>query len=203
VAICSGRRASDGTGSELRVGIILEVQAATPDLDRWLPDPAIRVSHGRQSTASAEQLWKAAGELRLADTGLLGRLIRWRIPDLPADRSFDELFRSPPFTVLGEGEGSLVSGLVGRIWTLRRDYPSVDPDGFCAWSRSGTAKVLYAHWVEPAEEGRSTLRSETRVQAFGAQGTIGLASVRPLIRGFEQLVGTDALAAAVRRAERG
>ncbi len=182
---------------------ILEVQAANPDLDRWLPDPAIRVSHCRQSSAPADQLWTAAGELRLADTHLLGRLIRWRIPGLAAGSSFTELFQNAPFTVLAQADRSLVSGLVGRIWTLRRDYPVIDPEDFVEWSSSGTAKVVIAHWVEPADTARSSLHSETRVQAFGAQGRLGLASVRPLVRAFEQLVGSEALAAAVRRAERG
>lgn len=183
--------------------IILRVTPAIPDLDQWLPDPAVRVVHGRQSSAPADRLWRAARELRLGDTRLLGRLIRLRIPGVAAGSSFDELFCNPPFTVLAQGEVSLVSGLVGRIWTLRRDYPDVDPEEYRQWSASGTAKVLYANWVGPTDSGRSELRSETRVQAFGVQGRLGLASVRPLIRAFEQLVGTDALAAAVRRAERG
>lgn len=185
------------------MGIILEVHAAAPKLDRWLPDPAIRVAHRRPSTAGPDQLWAAASTLLLPDTHLLGRLIRWRIPDVPADSSFEELFSSPPFTVLDQGERALVSGLVGRIWTLRRDYPSLDAEDFREWSSSGTAKVVFGHWVQPAADGRATLHSETRVRAFGAQGRVGLASVRPLIRAFEQLVGTDALAAAVRRAEQG
>jgi hypothetical protein len=185
------------------IGIILEVQATTPDLDVWLPDPTIRVTHRRKSKATADQLWQAAEELRLADTRLLGRLIRWRIPGVSAGSSFAELFRNPPFTVLAQEDGSLVSGLVGRIWTLRRDYPHVDPDEFVQWSAGGTAKVVFAHWVESAAPEGSSLHSETRVKALGAQGTLGLASIRPLVRGFEHLVGTDALAAAVRRAERG
>lgn len=181
--------------------MILEMDAAMPDLDLWLPDPAIRVTHRRTSHAGADQLWQAAEELRLADTGLLGRLIRWRIPGVPDGRSFVELFRTPPFTVLVQEDGLLVSGLVGKIWTLRRDYPCVDPDRFAQWSEAGTAKVLFAHWVAAAEPEGSTVHSETRVKAFGAQGRLGLASVRPLVRGFEHLVGTEALAAAVRRAE--
>lgn len=177
--------------------------ATAPDLDRWLPAPAVRVVHRRQSTASAERLWRAAHELRLRDTGLLGRLIRWRIPGVPADSSFEELFRNPPFTVLDEGDQWLLSGLVGRIWTLRRDYPLLgNPEDFRSWSRSGTAKVVYAHWVEGVDGERSALHSETRVAAFGTQGSVGLASVRPLIRAFEHLVGSDALAGAVRQAER-
>lgn len=184
------------------VEIILGVRPAAPDLDLWLPDPAIKVSHRRRSSASAEELWQAAADLRLADTRLLGRLVRWRIPGTPTDTSFQELFSDPPFTVLAQAERALVSGLVGRIWTLRRDYPEIDPEGFRRWDRPGTAKVVFAHWAAPIDGGSATLYSETRVKSFGAQGRLGLASVRPLVRAFEYLIGSEALAAAARRAER-
>lgn len=175
---------------------------SAPQLDTWLPDPAVRVSHGRVSSAAPDDLWRAARATKLSQVGLLGRLIRWRIPGLPPETTFDGLFRDEPFSVLDEADDALVSGLVGRIWTFRRDYPMLgEPEEFRQWSRAGTAKVLFAHWVEPADSGGSLLRSETRVEAFGSQGRIGLASVRPLIRGFQHLVGTDAMAAAIRAAE--
>jgi hypothetical protein len=62
--------------------------------------------------------------------------------------------------------------------------------------------VLFAHWVEPVQDGRTALRSETRVEALGAQGRIGVAAVRPLVRAFHPLVGSDGIELAVRRAER-
>lgn len=174
-----------------------------PDLDQWLPDPGLQVSHRRETGAPAEQLWGAARRLRVGDTAMLGRLIRWRIPGTPADVSFGELFQSPPFILLdGDVEEAMVSGLVGRIWTLRRDYPRLsDPDEFMGWSRRGTARVVFANWVEPAGEGRSALVSETRVEAVGNQGRIGVAAVRPLVRSFHNLVGSDGIEAAVRFAE--
>jgi hypothetical protein len=61
--------------------------------------------------------------------------------------------------------------------------------------------VLFANWVEAAGDGRATLRSEARVEAFGPQGGIGVAAVRPLVRAFHYLIGSDGIAAAVRRAE--
>ena len=76
--------------------------SSPPDLDRWLPDPAIRVAHRREASASPDRLWEAARSVQLSDTRLLGRLVRWRIPGLPSDLTFDELFRSPPFLVLAE-----------------------------------------------------------------------------------------------------
>jgi hypothetical protein len=174
-----------------------------PDLDAWLPNPTVRIAHHRSSHASPERLWEAARAIELSDARMLGRLVRWRIPGVPADASFETLFRCPPFTVLDEGERALVSGLVGRIWTLRRDYPALkDEDEFLGWSKSGTAKVVFAHWVEAPAGTGSQLNSEARVKAYGVQGRLGLASVRPLISRFQQLVANDALAAAVRASER-
>jgi hypothetical protein len=176
----------------------------SPDLDTWLPDPALRVAHRRASSAPPERVWEAARAVRLSDTRMLGRLIRWRIPGTPADVTFDELFRSPPFIVLADEDGRrLVSGLVGRIWTLRRDYPQLtDPGQFRDWSEPGTARVLFANWVEPSADGGAAVASETRVAAIGVQGLVGVAAVRPLVRAFQPLIGNDAMEAVVRRAER-
>jgi hypothetical protein len=175
-----------------------------PDLDRWLSEPAIRVSHRRRSGAPPDYLWDAALAVTLQQTSLLGRLVRWRIPGTPAEISFDELFRNPPFLVLDEAEHMLVSGLVGRIWTLRRDYPELaTPEAYRSFSERGTARVLFANWIDAGADGESaTLSSEVRVEAIGAQGRIGVAAVRPLVRAFEHLIGTDGIEAAVRRAER-
>jgi hypothetical protein len=176
-----------------------------PDLDHWLPRPSMRVAHRRETDAPPERLWEAARAIRLADAHMLGRLVRWRIPGLEPDLSFDAMFRAPPFIVLAEeSERVLVSGLVGRIWTLRRDYPRLsDPDDFRAWSTSGTARVLFANWIEDTRDGRAALRAEVRVEAIGAQGSIGVAAVSPLVRAFGHLIGTDGIEAAVRLAERG
>jgi hypothetical protein len=177
----------------------------SPDLDQWLPKPALRVAHRRESSAPADRLWEAARAVRLSDTRLLGRVVRWRIPDLAPDLSFDQLFRAPPFLVLAEDEGhALVSGLVGRIWTLRRDYPRLtDPDEFREWSTGGTARVVFANWVEPGSDGgRASLSAEVRVESFGVQGRLGVAAVRPMVNAFGNLIGSDAIEAAVRRAER-
>jgi hypothetical protein len=169
-----------------------------PDLDAWLPEASLRVFHRRTSRASPDELWAAAMRVRLADTGLLGRLVRWRIPGLARDEGFDALFREQPFIV----QRAVVSGLVGRIWTLRRDYPELaGPDQFQAWSRRGTARVVFANWVTPTDDGGSELCSEVRVQAFGVQGRVGLTAVRPLVSRFQGLVGSEGLDAAVKLAE--
>jgi hypothetical protein len=104
--------------------------------------------------------------------------------------------------VLEERRGALICGLVGRIWTLRRDYPELaDTDEFRRWSTPGTARVLLANWVAEAGD-RTALHSESRVEAIGVQGRLGVAAVRPLITGFQQLIGSEAIEAAVALAER-
>ena len=174
-----------------------------PDLDRWLSEPSLRVAHRRESAADADRLWDAAQRVRVADVGLLGRLVRWRIPGVPAEMSFDQVFRSQPFIVLEDGDGqSLLSGLVGRIWTLRRDYPRLrEPNEYRSWEVSGTAKVLFANWVEPLSADRSALCIEARVRGIGAKGRVGVAAVRPLVSRFQQLIATEGIQAAVRLAE--
>lgn len=163
----------------------------------------MRVAHRRESAADADRLWEAAQRVRVADVGLLGRLVRWRIPGVPAEMSFDQVFRSQPFIVLDDGDGqSLVSGLVGRIWTLRRDYPKLrEPNDYRSWEVSGTAKVLFANWVEPLPADRSALCMEARVRGIGAKGRVGVAAVRPLVSRFQQLIATEGIQAAVRLAE--
>jgi hypothetical protein len=172
------------------------------ELDDWLPEATLRVHHRRRSSASPEALWRAASALRIDEAPVLGRLIQWRIPGTGREVSFDRLLREPPFMVLAETERGLISGLVGRIWTLRRDYPRLSaPAEFRAWAQPGTARVVIASWAADDARG-GALCAEARVQALGRQGQIGVAAVRPLVGAFQQLIATEALGAAVRRAER-
>jgi hypothetical protein len=172
-------------------------------LDDWIPGPAVRTHHRRSAAASPEDLWDAAREVRLADTGALARLVRWRIPGVPEGQTFDELFRSYPFTLLDAGDTWSVSGLCGRIWTLARDYPRLaGPEEFRAWDQRGTVRVLFAHWAEAGEDGRSTLVSEARVDPVDAFARVRLRALWTVIGPFERLVGAEPLTEAVRRAER-
>jgi hypothetical protein len=172
------------------------------DLDAWLPEPAIRTRHRRVATAPPGALWDAAADLRLDATGPLGRLVRWRIPGLPPDVTFGGLFAAPPFTVLAEGEHWSLSGLVGRIWTLRRDYPPLaDAEAFRAWDTGGTVRVLFAHGVVASEDGRSALVSEARVAPVDRAAALRLRALWAVVGPWERLIGGEALGRAVRAAE--
>jgi hypothetical protein len=181
--------------------MMADAALSVPDLDGWLPEPAIRVKHSRRSSADPDALWQAARSVRVRETALLGRLVQWRIPGTASEVSFDDLFRRAPFCVLEEGELALVSGIVGRIWTLRRDYPDLaGPEEFRSFDTPGTARVVFAMWAASDGAG-GCLSTEVRVAPVGAQGRFGIAAVRPLVAGFHSLIGSDGLGAAVRRAE--
>ena len=167
------------------------------DLDAWLPDPTVRTFRCRRADASPDALWAHASALTLSDTGTLGRLVRWRIPGVPAGRTYDELFRTYPFVVLEEGERHLVSGLCGKIWTLARDYPQLDgADAFRAWAEKGTVRVCFAHWVTDDAQ----LCTEARVKPVDRTSAIRLKALWSVIGRFEPLVASEPLSVATRRA---
>jgi hypothetical protein len=169
-------------------------------LDAWLAGPAVCTRHSRPSELAPADLWEAAGRVRLDDTRRLGRLVRWRIPDLPPGLTYDGLFRSYPFTVVEEGERFLLAGLCGRIWTLSRDYPRLaGPDAFAAWDEPGTVRVLFGHWVEAEPDGTSSLVSEARVAPVDRTAAVRLRALWAVVGPFERLVGAEAIAAATGR----
>jgi hypothetical protein len=175
----------------------------TRRLDAWLPEPVVRTHHRRTADSEPDALWRAANGVRLTDTRTLGRLVRWRIPDLRSDLTYGELFRAYPFTVLDEGEHHLLAGLCGRIWTLARDYPRLDaPDEFAGWDEPGTVRVLFGHWVEETNDG-SALVSEARVAPVDRTAGLRLRALWKVIGPFERLVGAEAIAVAERRSRRG
>jgi hypothetical protein len=173
-------------------------------LDAWIPAPAVRTRHSRRASADAATLWDAASRVRLADTGRLGRLVRWRIPGLDPALTYHDLFRGYPFTVLEERNGLQISGLCGRIWTLARDYPRLDgADAFRDWSQRGTVRVLFAHWAREHPDGGAELISEARVEPMDRIAALRLRALWSVVSPFERLVGAEPLALAARAAEEG
>lgn len=175
-------------------------------LERWAPSPQIRSRHVRSAPVDAAVLWDAARSVRLDDTRTLGRLVRWRIPDTPGQLTYSELFARYPFTELEAGPTWSISGLCGQIWTLTRDYPRLaGPDEYEAWDRDNTVKVLFAHWVRPAEDGSggSELVSEARVMPLGRRAKLQTRGLWAVVGRFERLIGAEPLSVAIRRANDG
>jgi hypothetical protein len=180
------------------------VSAPDLDLDNWLPNPQVRTVHRREASADPNDLWHAAEAVRVDEAPTLGRVLRWRIPGIPADTPYREVFRRYPFTVLAEGERWSVSGLCGRVWTLARDYPRIEgADEFLAWDKPGTVRVVFAHWIEDGDDGRATLVSESRVDPVDRRAGLRLRALWAVVGRFERLIGGEALKAAAARAEAG
>jgi hypothetical protein len=172
------------------------------DLDAWLPDPQVRGGHRRSARTGPDELWRAAGEVTIGEAPALGRAVRWRIPGTLPDITFRDLLRSYPFAVLAEGERWSVSGICGRLWTLRPDYPELEgPDDFLAWSEPGTVRVLLADWVEPEGDGRAAICNESRISPVDRSAGLHLRALWAVVGGLERLVGGEVLRAATQRAE--
>lgn len=172
------------------------------DLDAWVGSPAVRTRRERSASVNADELWRGAQSVRLSETRTIGRLVRWRIPSTPADLRFAELFARYPFIPLESGPNHFLSGLCGRIWTLRRDYPRLsDASDFQSWAEPGTVRVLFAHWSEPSGAGGSRIVSETRVEPVDRRASIRLRGLWAVVGRFEPFIGSEPLALAARRAE--
>ena len=170
------------------------------DLDRWLPKPVVRTNYRRESPATAAELWDSAATVRLRDCRILGRLIRARIPGLQASLSFNDLFRNDPFNLLEEGPTYNLSGLCGRIWSMRGDFALLSqPSDFRSWHAPGTVRVLFAGWAEATESG-SALVSEVRIAAVDRKAGLYLRGLKPFIAAFQGLVAKEPLQVAVQRA---
>ncbi len=173
------------------------------DLDDWLAEPQVRTYHRRSARADAGGLWRAAQTLRVGDSPVFGRAVRWRIPGTTAALSYRDLLRRYPFVVIAEGSDWSVSGLCGRIWTLQRDYPELaSAEEFHDWSEPGTVRVLIAHWVEPESDGRSALVSEARIAPTDRRAALQTRALWMLVGHFDRLIAGEVLGGAVRRAER-
>lgn len=175
--------------------------SARPDLDRWLAEPQVRTRHARRARAGVEELWRAAMETRLRDCRLLGRLVSRRLGVGDPTTTFAGLFGAAPFVLLEEGPSWALSGLCGRIWTVRGELGRLDgADAFRDWDEAGTVRVLFAHWAEPLARGAS-LHSEVRVTPVDRRAALRLAALEPFVAAFQSLIGREALALAVRRAD--
>lgn len=175
---------------------------SSEDLDAWVPVPAVRTRRERSAAVGADELWRAAESVRLSEARTVGRLVRWRIPDTPADLRFAELFDRYPFTPLESGPNHFLSGLCGRIWTFRGDYPRLrDASSFQSWDEPGTVRVLFAHWSEPNGNGGSRIVSETRVEPVDRRAAVRLRALWAVVGRFEPLIGSEPLTLAARRAE--
>lgn len=172
-----------------------------PDLDVWLADPRIRTRHERIARSDIDRLWEEARRVRVGESGLLGRLICWRIPQAEGGQTYEQMFTSPPFVVLQSGEHRLLAGVCGRIWSAQPRLATLSgPDEFRRWCKPGTVRVVFAQWAESHADG-AVLVSEVRVDPVDRRARLALAALSPFIARFQALIASEPLRLAVARAQ--
>jgi hypothetical protein len=180
---------------------VISAPLAAADLDHWLPDPAVRTHNRREAATDPATLWAAARSVRIGESGLLGRLICWRVPGTTREQTYREMFTTDPFVVLDEGSHHLLAGLCGTIWTRHPLLsPLTGPSEFREWCAPGTVQVMFAQWTEPTRHG-AALVSEVRVAPVDQHAQRRLRGLWPLIGRFEGLIGSEPLRLAVCRAQ--
>jgi hypothetical protein len=175
----------------------------TPPIDRLVPKTHARLRYTRRSIAHPDDLWDAARTIRLKDAPRLNRLIRWRLGRNapPASTTFEDFFRSGVFTLLEEGERYSVSGVAGRIWSPSGDYQRFETTSdYMEYDRPGSAKVVLGTSVHEHGEG-SEIVSDARIWLSDRRAHLVFRPFWAVVGPFGRFIGSEGLAAAVRRAE--
>ena len=129
-------------------------------LDELLPDADVVTSHERLVTASPETAFAAALGIPVAPDRLTGALFRVR--GLPGGGSLEGAMRALGFAELERTPTRLVIGAAGTPWRPRGRLVRWDAYG------PGQVRMALELAAEAAGEGRTLLRTETRVAAADA-----------------------------------
>ncbi|HWM90362.1 MAG TPA: hypothetical protein VN493_06305 [Thermoanaerobaculia bacterium] len=155
---------------------------------------AIRELRGRD-VALARPLFA----LRSLPAWLLRRPVRHTDPD---QRVVDTILKGG-FTLLDESPFEMVVGVIGRFWQLSAALvPFSGPADFATFDREGNAKGVMNFTVEPLAEGRTRLRTETRVLPLDRSAARKFRLYWLFVRPGSGLIRWIWLAAIKRRAEK-
>ena len=180
-----GRRLAAGAGlAAAAYGICVAVawlrygRAAPPDgdeaddlLDRFMPAYEVAERHRIRVQAPAAVTFAAASDIDLAGPPLARAIFtaRERIlgsrPDTSTrPRALLELVKSIGWGVLAVREGrEIVMGAVTQPWLADVVFRPLPPDEFVAFGEPGFVKIAWTLRADPAGDGRSVFRTETRV----------------------------------------
>ena len=176
-------------------------------LDEIQPVWHFRSAHSKIVDASADSVAEALESFRLdRDASPLIRFFfRARGLSLPSAPNPRETLEAIGFSVLGERPGrEIVFGIAGKFWAVREMANLVrvpDADAFRQFDRPWQAKGGLMFLVEPMADGRTLLRTETRVTCNDLRARLLFTAYWTLIRIPSGLIREDLLRAVARRAE--
>jgi hypothetical protein len=176
---------------------------STTQVQDWLPGCHARLQYARASTASADDLWEAAQNVRLRDAPRLRRVIRWRLGRHapPPETTFEEFFRTGIFMLLEEGERLYIAGVAGKIWAPSGEYAQFETAGeYREYRARGTAKVVVKISVREHERG-SQIVTEARIWCADRRTQLIFRPFWAVVAPLARFIYSDAFAAAVKRAE--
>lgn len=148
-------------------------EAASPLLDRLIPDAEVAERHERRVDAPADITFAAARELDLNRSPLVRAIFAART--LPPRRRGEREVRWPGgllaetlrigWGILAEvPEREIAVGAVTRPWEPVVRFRSLPPAEFAAFAEPGFAKIVWTLAAEPLGADASLARTETRVR---------------------------------------
>jgi hypothetical protein len=175
-------------------------------LDEIIPEWHFGNHHQIIVDAPADRVAEAIDSMRLdRDSSWLVRfLFRARGLSVPSGPTPRAALESTGFSVLAERAGrEIVFGIAGKFWAPREManlVPVPDAEAFRAFAVPGQAKGAMAIRVEPLDDGRALLATETRVRCSDRRARILFAFYWTLIRIPSGIIRADMLRAIARRA---
>ena len=145
-------------------------------LDEFMPRYDVCERHAIDLATPAEVTLAAAKNLDLNRSLLVRAIFKGRElllrsrPDAPArPEGLLELTRSLGWGVLADTPGEIVMGGVTKPWEPNPVFRAVPPAEFAAFAEPGQVKIVWTLRADPAEDGSSTFRTETRAVATDAE----------------------------------
>ena len=183
-------------------------------LDRFLPVYRHTEVHEVTIAAGVERVMRALRELRERDVALARPLLAVRY--LPAalmgrpmrrtdpDRTVVETILKGGFILLEERPAEMIVGVIGRFWQLSASLvPLATPADFEAFQQEGYAKAVMNFTVEPLADGKTRLRTETRILPLGQEAARRFGLYWLFVRPGSGLIRWIWLVAIKRKAEGG
>jgi hypothetical protein len=155
-------------------------RAAGPDwhddlLDRFMPRYDVVERHQIKVDAPPAVTLAAAAEQDLTGSPLVRALFKTRALIMGAQGAERQLpkglvaqVKALGWGVLAETDREIVMGAVTEPWKADVEFKAMPPDSFAVFDEPGFVKIVWTLRADPAGQGRSTFRTETRAVATDA-----------------------------------
>ena len=169
-------------------------------IDSFLPDYDFSETHDIKIRATAENVFRALGEVDLCESAI----VRWlfRLRGLPTENMTLRELRRLRFETLGENKNrEILLGLAGRFWTLTGNLQKINSKNFLEFNEKGFAKAAWNFWLDEAQ-GETRLTTETRIKCTDAESRKSFGFYWTFIQPFSGLIRKEMLKTIKKRAEK-